>query len=286
MFQTTDGFLQLATPYYLTQPSSPPPSSSLELRQTKLHSIHTKDSLSLQVHEMTDKNEFLNSLDIINSLNKASKERTMLLQKLIDNKINIPWNKWDNDDENVIDSQSKSSKSLDTPGLQEAFQIVSQGTWKVIYAPHMTTIAGLFGGSFDVQYTLNSNGTMESHARYHFPIVGKGFLSVSGTYSSVDANVSRVDFDKAWVKAISNNDYSNEEATSTGKDNQPYMSLDEVPNGFLKDFINALGNTFFIEQFSVFPVSYLDDDLIVFVFPLLGTRICAMKIHSTEKKNI
>lgn len=223
-----------------------------------------------QVFKMTttDKERFLDSLDTTKSLNLASSERTNLLQQMIDNKVNVAYNNWKEGKDDV-----SSSKSLERPGLQETFNMVSKGNWKVIYAPHMTTIAGLFGGKFDVQYLMYENEKMTSHAKYDFPIIGRGYLSVSGTYSSVDENVSRVDFDKAWVKPML---FSNENENENEKE-EPYEALNDVPDGPIKEFINSVGQTFFIEQFSVFPISFLDDNMIVFDFPLLGTRICAMK---------
>ena len=40
--------------------------------------------------------------------------------------------------------------SLDKPGTYQSMSQVAEGTWKVIYAPHMTTISNAFGGTFDV----------------------------------------------------------------------------------------------------------------------------------------
>ena len=214
----------------------------------------------------SDKGRFLESLDTTESLNLASTERTNLLQHMIDKRVDVPSNqlKEENDD-------ASSSRSLERPGLQETFNIVSEGNWKVIYAPHMTTIAGLFGGKFDVQYLMYENEKMTSHAKYDFPIIGRGYLSVSGTYSSVDENISRVDFDKAWVKPML---FSNE---NDDDKEEPYEALNDVPDGPIKALINSVGQTFFIEQFSVFPISFLDENMIVFDFPFLGTRICALK---------
>lgn len=226
-----------------------------------LTSIRQESSTEMMMS--SDKQDFLDSLDRKDSLNQATKERSALMQKMIDNKLDIPANNWNEEKF----TQSSVSASLERPGLRESFNTVAEGNWKVIYAPHMTTIAGLFGGKFDVQYTLHPSEKMESHARYDFPVVGEGFLSVSGTYGSVDENVSRVDFDKAWIKPLS----------QEKDEDKPYQSLDDVPNGLLKDTINAIGQTFFIDQVSVFPISFLDDDLIIFDFRLLGTRICAMK---------
>ncbi len=248
------------------------PSSSVLTKKISLRcDHHHKSEKSEPVMMMVvtnDKSIFLDSLDKTDSLNLATKLRTSLLHNMIDNKVNVASNKWKEGEE---DSSSSSSKSLQKPGLQETFNLVSEGNWKVIYAPHMTTIAGLFGGKFDVQYIMHENEKMESHAKYDFPLIGTGFLSVSGTYSSVDENASRVDFDKAWVKPLL---FSNEKDDNKEK---PYKSLDDVPEGPIKAIINAVGKSFFFEQVSVFPISFLDSNMIVFDFPLLGTRICALK---------
>ncbi len=207
-----------------------------------------------------NKQNFLDSLDDKNALNQATKERSILMQTMIDKKISVPFI--------AFEPSTQSCMSLENPGLLETFSHVAEGCWKVIYAPHMTTIAGLFGGKFDVNYILYPTGKMESHAEYNFPIVGRGFLSVSGTYGSVDKNTSRVDFDQAWIKPL---------PPSASKNNEPYPTFEQVPDSLIKHVINSMGKTLFIEQFSVFPISFLDDNLIVFDFPLLGTRICALK---------
>ena len=202
------------------------------------------------------KAQFLESLENLDKLNQASKDRTALVSKMINEKV-LTSNLRANLKKNGMDY------SLAKPGSKQSFEQVAAGTWKVIYAPHMTTISGLFGGNFDVQYILDRSGKITSHARYDFPIIGQGFLSVSGTYSSEDDDsVSRVDFDKAWVKL----------------DNMPYDTLENVPESFMKNIINQIGKTVFIDSFAVFPVSFLDNDLIVFDFELLGTRIAARKI--------
>eukprot|EP00557_Chaetoceros_sp_GSL56_P005922 CAMPEP_0176489326 /NCGR_PEP_ID=MMETSP0200_2-20121128/7221_1 /TAXON_ID=947934 /ORGANISM="Chaetoceros sp., Strain GSL56" /LENGTH=203 /DNA_ID=CAMNT_0017886445 /DNA_START=1144 /DNA_END=1755 /DNA_ORIENTATION=+ len=163
--------------------------------------------------------------------------------------------------------------SLDNPGLSTTFLRVAPGTWKVVYAPHIATAAKLLGGKFEVQYNLYANSTIISHARYEFPIVESGYLSVSGTYGSLDNLVCRVDFDRAWITPIT---------TIGGGMNvsrqMPYECLEEVPDSLLKRIINNVGRTMFIEQFAIFPISFLDEDTIVFDFELLGTRICARKI--------
>eukprot|EP00978_Attheya_sp_CCMP212_P048271 scaffold495835_cov59-Attheya_sp.AAC.1 len=89
-------------------------------------------------------------------------------------------------------------------------------------------MAGLGGGEFDVQYTLNEDGTMVSHAKYDVPwLRQQGYLSVSGTYGSVSDTVCRVDFDETWVRQISppmdgrlDNNY----------DDAPYQNIASVPD--------------------------------------------------------
>jgi carboxymethylenebutenolidase len=190
----------------------------------------------------TAKGRFLESLDRPYDLNQGRKERTGLLNDLIQN-----------------------GDGIQRPGSRESFMPVAPGRWRVIYAPHMTTMAGLAGGEFSVQYDLNDDGTIVSHAKCNFPFF-KGFLSVSGSFSSVNNQVCRVDFDEAWVKA-----------TRFDANDEPYPNIQSVPDSVLKSLIRTLGKAAFIEAFAVFPISFLDSEMIVFDFELLGTRICARK---------
>ena len=230
----------------------PPPSQhSASLSSTVILSSSAgadMDAAMPRSSKLSDKQVFLNSLDDpVSTLNPATRDRTALLNKLA--------------------TSTTSSPSREKPGSWEGFGPVAEGKWRVIYAPHMTTMANLAGGQFQVEYDLNEDGTMESHARYSFPIVGEGYLSVSGTYGSVDDTTCRVDFDEAWVKQL-------HEDTS----DEPYASIDDVPESLAKTIIRRLGRLFFFDGVSVFPVSFLDDDLIVFDFELLGTRITARKM--------
>uniref|UniRef100_A0A6U0ESK7 Plastid lipid-associated protein/fibrillin conserved domain-containing protein n=1 Tax=Helicotheca tamesis TaxID=374047 RepID=A0A6U0ESK7_9STRA len=212
-----------------------------------------------------DKEAFLNSLDEAYKLNPFNDQRKLLLNKMIYNKQVKP----------TIDGSSSSAAavSISNPGSIESFRQVATGTWKVVYAPHMTTMAKLGGGEFQVEYILRDDLTMDSHARYDFPLFKqRGYLSVSGTYGSVNDLVCRVDFDQSWVKQL-----PVDEDIIVEKD-VPYQSITEVPDSASKQVITTIGKLFFLEQVSVFPISYLDDDLCVFDFELLGTRICARKV--------
>lgn len=184
------------------------------------------------------KSDFYDVLDRPFELNEGSAQRNSLLKSI-----------------------TESEEGMRNPGRD--FQSVAPGRWKVCYAPHMTFIAGIFGGEFVVQYDLFNDGSMTSHAKYEFPLLNlSGYLSVSGTYGSVNEQICRVDFDEAWI--------------AMGQD-APYETIDDVPDSYSKAIIRNIGRQLFIEAWSVFPISYLDDDLIVFDFELLGTRICARK---------
>lgn len=213
----------------------------------------------------SSKDTFLDSLTYDNTLNEGTKRRTELLNDMISNKMEV-----------TIKEVLKNQKNSDTtvsainPGSLASFLPVAPGTWKVVYAPHMTTIAKLAGGlDLDVEYILHADQTIESHAKFSsLPLGIKSvYLSVSGKYDSISDTVCSVEWDKAWVKLITNSD-----------DDKPYASLSDVPDSPLKTAITNVGKVAFIRPFSIFPVSFLANDLTVFDFEALGTRICARKV--------
>ena len=226
-------------------------------------------------------------------LNQASVERTALLQRMLNNQKVLPVSEMTKAlaatsttttaTTTTTTTTTSAPVSIRNPGLKESFSAVAPGKWNVIYAPHITAMADLAGGYFQVEYDLSADGTMSSHARYDFPMVGqRGHLSASGTYDSVDDRYCRVNFDKFWVKRISSfSDYDGGGGggAADGGNNRPYRTFEEVPETFppFADIISRIGKLLFIRQVSVFPVSFLDNDLIVFDFELLGTRICARK---------
>jgi hypothetical protein len=204
---------------------------------------------SFSLKATASKKALLRELDDSEGFNRATKDRTDLVAALtLENPTTFP-------------------------GSTKAFTPLAVGKWRIVYAPHIYTMARFTGGSFDpVDYILKPDGSMTSHAQYNFPIIGSGWLSVSGNYGSEDEDrVCRVDFDKAWIRT-----------TNEGPGMDPYNSLESVPPSIWKDCIQALGKFFFIDSVSKFPVSYLDTDTIVFDFELLGTRICARKIGPAE----
>jgi hypothetical protein len=189
-----------------------------------------------------------------------------MLDSLIENKLVVDASSF------PVGKSAGTRVSISNPGRLESMIKVAAGTWKVIYAPHMKLGEALFGGgNLDVQYILYPNRAIESHARlFMFPWmlgITSIYLSVSGKYGSVSDDVCEVVWEEAWVRTVSESD-----------DDQPYSKLSDVPDSLAKTMITTLGKLLFIRPVSVFPISFLSENLIVFDFELLGTRICARKV--------
>lgn len=203
------------------------------------------------------KDDFLQSLLRSDTLNEGTKERTILLNEMIDSKRTV--------DVQTVLSDGGNDLSAQDPGSLSSILPIAPGVWKVVYAPHMTTIAKLAGNlALDVTYIMYPDQTIVSHATFSDPLPRPLHLSVSGTYDSVSDTVCLVEWTEAWIK-------------SDADDDVPYATIDDVPDSWVKEVITRVGRLLFIRPFSIFPVSYLANDLTVFDFELLGTRICAKK---------
>lgn len=126
-----DAFLQ---PSHITIPSVKP---------TQRHDVQRYVTTKLEPRD-----EFLESLDLSYELNANSPTRTGLLQNLIDYGTN------------------PGGVNLSKPGRAETFESVAPGTWKVVYAPHMTTAAGLLKVCATTAYSF-SDTTSNEHPRPH-----------------------------------------------------------------------------------------------------------------------
>jgi hypothetical protein len=259
------------------------------------------------------KTQFLESLGSLDTLNPASPGQTSLLDLLVDSQGNVD----DRENGDIEDDDTLTVRSVVHPGRWESMIVVAPGTWKVVYAPHMTNFIQPFLGleRLDVSYLLTEDGTIVSHAVFTGPVIASGAswwtwltrsgqsdpptepsasvaLSVSGTFGSVSNTTCRVDFDQAWVTFLSNSGKDGVPANTIDADtsfssaapvsssasrNQPVASIVQVPDSWSKRLVTTLGRAAFVPQVSVFPVAFLDDNLIVFDFELLGTRICARK---------
>lgn len=244
-------------------------SASFELPQ---QTVVVRESRMMSVTNPSSVDSFLDSLDHYDTLNIASKKRTQFLNRVMESKE-------ETDVKNLLKKQKKNNDlSVRNPGLWESMQPVAAGNWKVIYAPHMSTIASLAGGGdLNVQYLLNGDGTLQSHARFSnfWWIPGSPktlYLSVSGTFGSVSEKICKVEWDRAWVRVVDD----------ANQNNEPYANFEDVPDSIMKETISRIGNSFFIKAVSTFPISFLSNKMIVFDFELLGTRICALKIESSQ----
>ena len=145
------------------------------------------------------------------------------------------------------------------PGLAKNFNKVANGLWRVNHAPHIRALEKLLFTSLDVYYELQKD-EMFSYVKFNFFGL-RGHLCASGSYSSVDAQTCTIEWENIW--------------TDFGKE-QP-SRVDEVDKHWLPSIIQPIGKAAFIQGVSVFPISYLSKDLIVFTFKLLGTKIVARK---------
>ena len=147
------------------------------------------------------------------------------------------------------------------PGSTLGFAPLAAGRWRVAFAPHITKLSALGQARFDpIYYVLDGRGGIESNVQYAWLGGVRGWLSTRGTYGSRDEDeVSFVEWDSAWWDPGA-------ERPST-----------DAADGFAAPLVSALGGAAFVSSFANFPVRYLDRDLCVFVFPLSGTRIMAVR---------
>lgn len=239
------------------------PLSILSSKAVAFAVFQTQSRVPTVTSSSNAKDLFLDSLVHLDTLNDGTKERTQLLNCMIDEKVEV-------DVEKFLGRSKTSSTTWSTrnPGALASMLAIGPGTWKVVYAPHLTTIAKLAGNlQLDVQYILHDDQSIESHAKFSsVPFIATLYLSVGGAYSSVSDTVCSVKWMNAWIKII-----------SQGDEDAPYSQIDDVPESLIKSAITNIGRLLFIEPFSVFPVSFLSRDITVFDFQFLGTRICARK---------
>ena len=149
-----------------------------------------------------------------------------------------------------------------TPAVGSRFAALARGRWRVVHAPHIKNILGrLLGSRFDVVYDIGvdggDGGPMESNVKYA-GFWGEGYLSTRGTWRR-DGDRCVLDWRDGWW--------------DPGADKP---SADPAAS-YAAETIRPMARAGFIPLFATFPVDYLDEDLCVFVFPLFGTRIVAVR---------
>jgi hypothetical protein len=142
----------------------------------------------------------------------------------------------------------------------------SLGTWQICFAPHIRVLSRLLQTDFDVLYIFQPNQMLLSNVRYTSSLFGSGHLSTNGSYTlqatEAGKQVCKIKWNRIWW------DVSDDAPTLEG----------DIDKHILPTVIQVVGKAAFVEGVSVFPVQYLDQDLCVFLFRLLGTRICAKRI--------
>ena len=152
-----------------------------------------------------------------------------------------------------------SASLLEQPGDQ-------LGTWQVCFAPHIRALSRLLQTDFDVFYLFRQDQVLLSNVRYSSRLFGSGHLSTSGSYAvqTTEAGemICKIKWDRIWWDV---------------SDGAPTLEGDRERH-VLPAIIQVVGKAAFVEGASAFPLQYLDEDLCVFVFRLLGTKICAKRV--------
>ena len=157
------------------------------------------------------------------------------------------------------------------PAIGDSFARMARGKWRVVHAPHIKNILGrLLGSRFDVLYDIGvdggDGGPMESNVKYA-GFWGEGYLSTRGTWRR-DGDRCVLDWRDGWW-----------DPGATQPSSDPAAS-------YASETIRPMARAGFIPLFATFPVDYLDEDLCVFVFPLFGTRIVAVREGSLIAQNL
>lgn len=162
----------------------------------------------------------------------------------------------------IVDNMIK-ALALENPPLSNAFtKDRTDTTWKIIYAPHISVLQKVLFTKFTVYYKfLSDQNSIESNVHYKSKLFGTGWLNTAGKYQITPDGVCKLRWNNIWwdVRSVE----------------QGPSALVNTSEHVLPRVIQGFGETAFVESVSMFPLIYLDDDLCIFDFKLLGTRISA-----------
>ena len=144
-----------------------------------------------------------------------------------------------------------------TNGTYQGSESAWNGTWRLLYAPHLVVLSTLFLSKIDVSYDFQKGNSIQANVKYRSPVFQKGWLNSSGGIGLTEPKKAMVSFDKFWV--------------DVGEMEKP-MSGDN-----LNPVVNFLGKILFFETIATFPVLYLDKDICIFRFPPLFSNLCARR---------
>ena len=157
------------------------------------------------------------------------------------------------------------------PAIGSSFARLAKGRWRVVHAPHIKNILGrLLGSRFDVVYDIGAvegeGGPIESNVQYA-GFFGEGYLLTRGTWRR-DGDRCVLDWRDGWW-----------DPGAAQPSSDPAAS-------YAAETVRPMARAGFIPLFATFPVDYLDEDLCVFVFPLFGTRIVAVREDSAIARDL
>ena len=125
------------------------------------------------------------------------------------------------------------------------------GTWRVVNAPHIDTLSSVLFTKFSpIEYVLGPSGEIASYVRY-YGLPGTGWLCTDGTIENVAESgrpTVKIVWDRIWW-------------VPGGTTSPPAFE-----DGAFSRLVQGLGRLGFIEDLSVFPVRFLQDDVAVFNF--------------------
>eukprot|EP00983_Pelagomonas_calceolata_P076768 1153558-Pelagomonas_calceolata.AAC.1 len=147
-------------------------------------------------------------------------------------------------------------------------------TLRVFHAPHISNMSRyLFNTKFEpIIYRLGPNNSIISNVKFSSSL-GNGWLSAAGTIHCIyDASVE-LRFERFWVDL--GEGLREDVVTQGSQKGSGYIAtaVDQV--------IGSIGRAAFFPQFAVFPIHYLDDELTVFEFTPLSSKISARRVGST-----
>jgi len=167
-----------------------------------------------------------------------------------------PWDIY-NVPKDVLNAMDVLIEDGKTKGTYEGTESAWNGTWRLLYAPHLVVLSTLFLSKIDVSYDFQKGSSIQANVKYRSPVFQKGWLNSSGGIGLPQPKKAMVSFDKFWV--------------DVGEMDKP-MSGEN-----LNPAINFLGKILFFETIATFPVLYLDKDICIFRFPPLFSNLCARR---------
>lgn len=134
-----------------------------------------------------------------------------------------------------------------------------------------------------IRYVLFEDGALSSNVQYSNPLLGRGWLSASGSIQPADASTLELHFDKFWWDG----------GTDTlrpllggggGGDGQQFEDASLPQPSAADAAVTSLGRTGFVRQLALFPVLYVDEELAVFKFPPLDSNIAIHKVAPPARR--